>query len=405
MKKTGLTCLLCSFLPCSFLGVVSMQASAEDTTPPAAAAAPTPPTLFPAFSGSLAANSKPISFDAGPLGSIFVTGIVSGLAQAQNHVVPGDLNTQGDVSNAQIFINKPTGLIQFFAQAGAYSVPDIGVPYLKSSMATDAFYGPFSQWFVKLAPNDSFSIEAGKLPTLIGAEYTFSFENLNIERGLLWNQENAVNRGVQANYTQGPLALSASWNDGMYSNKYSWAWLSATYTFDPANVLAVIAGGATRHTSVSSLATPLYLNNEQIYNVIYTHTTGPWTIQPYLQYTHIPTIPAIGALHEAATYGAALLVNYTFDPKSRLAGFSAPLRLEYLKSTGSIANGAPNLLYGPGSKAWSITLTPTYQYNAFFARAELSYVGASSTTPGLVFGPGGSDKSQSRVLLETGIIF
>jgi len=30
---------------------------------------------------------------------------------------------------------------------------------------------------------------AAKLPTLIGAEYTFTFENMNIERGLLWNQE------------------------------------------------------------------------------------------------------------------------------------------------------------------------------------------------------------------------
>ena len=378
---------------------------ADDTTPPEAAAAPTPPTLFPAFSGSLSANSKPTSFNAGPLGNIFVTGIVSGIAQAQDHVVAGDHSAQGDLSNAHIFINKPTGLVQFFAQAGAYSLPDIGVPYLTASKATDAFYGPFSQWFVKLAPNDSFSIEVGKLPTLIGAEYTFSFENLNVERGLLWNQENAVNRGVQVNYTKGPLALSASWNDGMYSKKYSWAWLSATYTIDPADTLAVIASGATRHTSVSTLVTPLYLNNEQLYNVIYTHTFGQWTFQPYLQFTYVPTIPAIGALHKASTYGAALLVNYVFDPKSKLAGFSTPVRVEYIKSTGSLANGAPNLIYGPGSKAWSITLTPTYQYNAFFARAELSYVGASNTTPGLVFGTSGTDKSQARVLLETGIIF
>ncbi len=62
---------------------------------------------------------------------------------------------------------------------------------------------------------------AGKLPTLIGAEYTFTFENMNIERGLLWNQENAVNRGVQANFTSGPVAVSVSWNDGFYPNRYN----------------------------------------------------------------------------------------------------------------------------------------------------------------------------------------
>ena len=69
---------------------------------------------------------------------------------------------------------------------------------------------------------DSFSIEAGKLPTLIGDEYTFTFENMNIERGLLWNQEPAVSRGVQANYTAGPLTSRVSWNDGYYSNVYNW---------------------------------------------------------------------------------------------------------------------------------------------------------------------------------------
>ena len=88
-----------------------------------------------------------------------------------------------------------------------------------------------------------------------------------------------------------------------------------------------------------------------------------------------------------------------------LAGVSVPVRVEYIASTGNAAEGAPNLMYGPGSKAWSITVTPTYQHDAFFARFELSYVGTSSTTRGLVFGPNGNDTSQSRALLETGIVF
>jgi hypothetical protein len=44
---------------------------------------------------------------------------------------------------------------------------------------------------------------------LIGAEYTFTFENMNIQRGLLWNQENAVTRGVQVNQTMGKFGSSA----------------------------------------------------------------------------------------------------------------------------------------------------------------------------------------------------
>jgi hypothetical protein len=383
---------------------------ADEPAAPEAAAAPTLPTLLPAMSGPLAVNAKPNTYDAGPLGNVYITGIVSGFAQWQDNVVPGDRSSQADVSNAQIFINKPTGLVQYFIQAGAYSLPDIGTPYIRAGKATNGFYEPFSQGYIKLAPNDNFSIMAGKLPTLIGAEYTFSFENMNIERGLLWNQENAVNRGVQVNYTMGPVALSASWNDGLYSDIYSWAWLSAAWTIDKANTLALIGGGNTKRTTVSTLATPAFLNNEQIYNVIFTHTAGPWTLQPYLQYTHVPVIPELGSFHDASTVGVALLANYTFDATSSvgglsLNGFALPTRVEYISSSGSVANGAPNLMYGPGSKAWSVTVTPTYQSNSFFARAEFSYVGTRDTTPGFVFGPAGNDKSQTRAMLEVGIMF
>jgi hypothetical protein len=402
-----------SFAMCGAVMATESAVFADEPAPAAAEPASTPPaapTLMPPMAGPLAANSKPNSYDAGPLGNVYVTGIVSGFAQWQNKVVPGDRSHQADVSNAQIFINKPTGLLQFFVQAGAYSLPDIGAPYIRAGKATDGFYEPFSQGYIKLAPNDAFSIMAGKLPTLIGAEYTFSFENMNIERGLLWNQENAVNRGVQVNYAAGPVALSASWNDGLYSNVYSWAWLSATWTIDKTDTLALIGGGNTKRTTVSSLATPVFLNNEKIYNVIYTHTAGEWTIQPYLQYTHVPVIPEIGSFHEASTFGVALLANYTFDPKSAvggmsLNGFSLPFRVEYISSTGSNANGAPNLMYGPGSKAWSITVTPTYQNNSFFACAEVSYVGTRDTTSGFAFGAAGNSTSQSRALLEVGVIF
>jgi len=50
-------------------------------------------------------------------------------------------------------------------------------------------------------------------------------------------------------------------------------------------------------------------------------------------------------------------------------------------------------------------VTPTYQYKIFFARAELSHVGTTNTTAGLVFGPGGTNKTQTRAVLEAGILF
>jgi hypothetical protein len=80
-----------------------------------------PPTLLPAMSGPLAANPKPMQLDAGPLGSVYVTGVASGFAQWQNNVAPEDRAHQADVDNAQIFINKPTGLAQFFRNSNSQS--------------------------------------------------------------------------------------------------------------------------------------------------------------------------------------------------------------------------------------------------------------------------------------------
>jgi hypothetical protein len=237
---------------------------------------------------------------------------------------------------------------------------------------------------------------AGKIPTLIGAEYTFTFQNTNIQRGALWNQENAVNRGVQVNYVNGPLSASVSVNDGFYSDKYSWVSGLVSYAFDASNVLAIAGGGNTSDTKLTGSATPLLQNNSDIFNVIYTHTSGPLTISPYFQYTRVPAIPALGITSKGSTTGVALLGKYSFSDS-----FSLAARAEYIDSK----SGTTNLLYGAGSKAWTLTVTPTYQTKAYFIRGELSYIKASDITPGAAFGPAGLDRSQTRALVETGFLF
>src|SRR6266496_1488663 len=392
------------------------DSSKTDTLPvptpmPPSAMAGVSPMTTPGMAGPLQANPRPFGYSFGHFGTIYVTGVVSGIGKLQNNVFAGEKKSIVDLSNGQVFIQKVDGIFQFFVQAGAYSLPDIGLPYVRAGntehtpgIATNAFYGVVPQAFVKLVPAKNFSIMAGKLPTLIGAEYTFSFENMNIERGLLWNQENAVNRGVQANFTAGPITLAASWNDGMYSNRYTWAWLSAVYAINSSNTLALIGGGNTKTTTVSSSATPLYLNNEQIYNLIYTHISGKWTIEPYLQYTSVPKKDKIKTTDDATTYGAALYVNYAAHSNPDGSSFFLPVRLEYIKSTGNI-DGAPNLLYGQGSNAWSFTVTPTYQYKRLFARTEFSFTKANSIVSGLAFGYDGTKTSQVRAVIEVGMLF
>ena len=357
------------------------------------------PLPMPAMTGPLTSPS-PFQFDAGPLGKLDITGVMSGMGVWQDNPVSGDRFTRADISNGQIFIQKTHGLIQFFLQAGAYNMPALGTPFLSTGNTTSDYYGALPQAYLKIAPTKDFSVLIGKLPTLIGAEYTFTFENMNIERGLLWNQENAVNRGVQVNYSAGPLSASLAWSDGFYSNRFNWLSGSLSYAINSANTVSFVGMGNAGQTNYSSLATPIYQNNSDIYNLIYTYSSGPWMIQPYLQYTYVPANPAIGVGRGTATKGVAVLASYSLTPHVSLAA-----RAEYIASTGNANDGAANLMYGPGSKAWSITITPTYQDQDFFARAEFSFVQATNYTQGDVFGPQGNNPTQARALVETGFLF
>lgn len=370
----------------------------QGQAPPSASPAAPQPLPSPSMTAPLQTAAPPHTFNAGPFGQVAITGILSGMGLTQGNWVSGDKSTHWDLSNGQIFLQKTTGWWQFYLQAGAYNLPALGTPFLSTADALSDFYGPLPQGYLKLVKGN-FSVMAGALPTLIGAEYTFTFENMNIERGLLWNQENAVNRGIQVNDSIGHLSASLSWNDGFYSNRYSWVTTTLSYAFNSSNTLAFVGGGNLGQTAFITPATPVQ-NNEAIYNAIYTYTHESWMIQPYFQYTKVPTNARIEILRGAATRGGAVLLNYNFKHGVSLAG-----RPEYISSTGSASNGAVNLLYGPGSSAWSITLTPTYQKQGFFIRGDFSLVRAVSSTAGDVFGPAGLNRTQPRGVLEAGFMF
>jgi len=314
------------------------------------------------------------------------------------HYVPGDNSTQAALSNGQVFLQKTDGWFQFYLQAGAYDIAALGTPFLATDKTVSDLYGPLPVGFLKLQAGKNTSFLVGELPTLIGAEYTFTFENMNIHRGLLWNQENAVNRGIQVNQTMGKVTASLSWNDGFYSNRYSWLSGSLAYANGP-HTVAFVAGGNAGKTAFQSYATPVQ-NNSSIYNFIYTYSKGSWIVQPYWQYTNVPTNAKIGIVKGASTDGAAILVSRAFKH-----GFALPLRFEYIASSGNAAQQAVNLMYGPGSAGTSITVTPTFQYGGFFFRGDVGYVHLSSITPGDGFGPAGKNQNQPRAMAEIGFLF
>ena len=342
--------------------------------------------------------------DVGPLGKWYIDGVLRAWDWCRAILLPATTNALADISNGQVIVQKIDGIVQFYAQVGAYSIPALGTQYnhlTSSSDALDNYFSAVPQAFLKIAPTSNFSIEAGKLPTLIGAEYTFTFENFNIERGLLWNQEPAVSRGVQANYTLGPVAFSLSFNDGYYSDRYNWISGSATWTINSANTLEFAAGGNLGQTGYSTIATPLAQNNSSIYNIIYTYNAAPFTITPYFQYSHVPANQSIGLMKSASSYGGAILANYAINDHWGLAG-----RLEYIATSGNGDNPSnTNLLYGAGSGRSRRPSRPHSPTIVSLLGADVSVVDITSLIAGFGFGSNGTSRAQVRGLLEAGVIF
>jgi hypothetical protein len=394
---TKLKLLLCA--GSAALGLACAGTAFADTPAAAAPAAPAPsPAPYPAMTAPLAANPNPASFDAGPLGKLTVDGVLSGAGLWQSNPQFGAFGPTHDgyaeLTNAQVIINKTDGPVQFYIQAGAYTIPALGAAFYKPEQLDSNTFGYVPQGFIKFVPTGEISIEVGALPTLIGSEYTFSFENMNIERGLLWGQEPAVSKGIQVNYSKGPIAISGAVTDGYDSDTYTALSGLITYTFKNSDTLAFAAEGNVGKSKVSTFVTPPQQNNGMIFNIMYSHTMGPLTISPYFQYNNSPNIPGVSSSGDS--WGLAVLAKYTFTPEVSLAG-----RVEYIASS-----GPANLLgYGTKSDAWSITVTPTWQKGIYFVRGELSYVGIGSGTKGLMFGLSGNADNQTRALVEAGVMF
>ncbi|MDX5935866.1 outer membrane beta-barrel protein [Acidithiobacillus thiooxidans] len=190
---------------------------------------------------------NPLTFSAGPLGKIDVQGIASGMVFYQDNS-QGSAGTLGakrvgaDITNGMVIIQKENGPIQFYIQAGAYSFSTLASS-LASATNTISEYGALPMAYLKIVPSSHFSVEIGKLPSLIGVEDAFTYQNINIERGLLWDMEPTVSRGMQFNASEGPLSASLSWNDGYYTNRYNVLTGSLSYALNGSNTLGFYAQG------------------------------------------------------------------------------------------------------------------------------------------------------------------
>lgn len=352
---------------------------------------------------SFARNSPSVNLDG--LGTWSISPVLTGIGFKQTNPLNGGI----DFGNAQLLIQKNEGMFQFFIQTGLYSVPVLGKNYVRSLSESVNSFGYIPQAYATYVHDQNWSISAGKLPAMGGYESTFTYQNLNIQRGLLWDQTSSVSYGTQLNYSKDNLTFALTWNDGYYSNKFNWVGGSASYQLDQKQNIGFSWVGSTSGNSQNTANTPLLQNNSQILNALYSYTSDKWYFAPYLQMTIIPVNGAIGITSEYKTYGAAILTNYRFvgfdSEGSGHAKVSLPVRLEYIAEKGGAYGSTQSILYGPDSSAFSLTITPTIQYDKYFARVEGSVVRINNPEPGLGFGSNDSKRSQFRLMLEVGLLY
>lgn len=359
-----------------------------------------------------AANAAPglsfkpnaLRWNALPLDDVNYHVILTGNGMVQTNPLPGDYNSFIDIGNAQVIVKKEEGLIQFYLQSGMYSTPSLGTTYQRASLQTKDSFGFVPLASVSVAPSRHWLITGGKINSFGGYESAFTFQNNNIDRGLLWNQTSNVSKGVQLTYKEDAFTAAVTLNDGFYSNQLSWLGASAAYQLNQKSNVSVVWTGAMKANASNTFITPILQNNSQIMNAIYTYQSDRLSVSPYLQYTYIPANPSLGIMSSAQTMGAAILTNYrlAWDAPGKA---SLPLRFEYIGSSGRGDPASPNLLYGPGSAAWSATITPTYQFERVFIRGELSFVQALQTGVGQAFGSTGNANTQTRIMLEFGVVY
>lgn len=359
---------------------------------------------------TLAFSKDSLGIDLDSLGFYKFSVAATGLVGNQTNPMPGNNQTISDLSNAQILIEKLEGPIQLFAIAGSYSIAELSAPYVRSSVLPNNTWGYLPAGWLKIPAGENFSVLAGKLFAIGGLEGTFSYENTNIQRGLIWKQTSSVSRGVQFDYHNDDIYAGIAVTDGSYSNTYNWLGAQVNYELNKDNALTVSWNGSLSGNALQTDSTPLLQNNSQISTLIYSYKSPYLTLSPYLQYSYVPERPSVGILGSASTQAAAILATYRLFPLDENGhpphtNVSIPFRFEYIRSHGNTYTSESDLLFGPNSSAWSATLTPTYQVGMYFARVEASYVRTINATSGAAYGYSGTANNQARFLLEAGILF
>lgn len=294
-----------------------------------------------------------------------------------------------DVSNGLLNVTINSGNLHANATVGDYSFPTVGFPLVPDNApgANVQLFSPLPVAALTYNLNSHFSVAAGKFAALLGQESPFTYQNINIQRGLGWNMEPTISRGVQATYTNGPWTLTLQDNDAYYSGKNRA--FEGSIGWSPSSNTSVVFAAIIPGANVPGNPT-VAVGNKAEYDLMYTRTIGKLQLLPYFLWVHSPASSLLGYPNSENAWAGIVMGTWTFDPQCSVA-----FRYEDVRNLSSASDTNPNadlVGFGPGSSANSQTITPAYHFsNGGVLRLEYSHVSATGF-------------SQSRYGLEFGVM-
>jgi len=367
----------------------------------------------------------PISFDAGPLGKLELSGGADGYAYALtgagDGMNKGLLGTSTSIGvqflNGLIKLEKPDGLLRFTVQVGAVNSLTLGTKPAPPSVQTWST-GPVRVAYVTLAPTENFTLSAGQIGSVEGFESSVDWDNFNLLTTALWYVENSQSVGVRATYRYEKFSGTIIFGDGFDTNVWNYLQLQASYSFNDNNNISAYGatnlgttglgarfyGNATTPYSSTTVGSAGVANlvNSSVIGAYYTFTMGSLTLVPELQYVWSNKNPHVGLTDYSSHFGAAIFGNYKFGESP----FSLGAWAQYFTSSGT-----EFWFLNPGAQGFGMAIAPTWTppwaKKHLFVRGDVGVIHLTSVgTPGSVaYGSSGKDRNQATFLLEVGALF
>ncbi len=382
-------------------------------------------SLFALHAAQAMSGPTAITIDGGPLGSLALSGGVDGYGYYlgetnSNGNMPGTNKDIGaNVANGLVELQKTSGVLQFTVEVGSNGgAVTLGTAPSQTTISNFST-GPLYAGYVTVAPTGSpFTVSVGQMGSLEGYESGVDWNNSNQLTTGIFYVENAQDRGVQLNYSQGPVSASVQLGDGYDTGVFNFLQALASYSYNANNSLSVFyAGnlgrtGLNAHTyagtgnynttSVGSYGS--YFDNSQMVGAYYSYTNGNLNVVPEVQYQVAKADAKLNQMKATSNFGAAVFGDYTFANTPYSVGGWA----EYFTShTSSMDNSFWYL--APDAEAVGFSATPTWQYKDLFARVDVGYLYMlNKTLPSGIksgFGNSGNDSGIFQSTLEAGLLF